>query len=105
MCASEVDIRGIGASYLPLGHRLTNDPSATPVRLRNKPLLVGMRGSIRSIGGPGLAEDVARVANVPGGVRRGCKRSESRLRCHRTRVHDDAGWFCELDGKVDGIRG
>ena len=23
---------------------------------------------------------------------------------HRTAVHDDAGWFCELDGKVDGIR-
>ena len=23
---------------------------------------------------------------------------------HRTPVHGDAGWFCELDGKVDGIR-
>ena len=22
---------------------------------------------------------------------------------HRTPVHDDAGWFCELDGKVDCI--
>ncbi len=23
---------------------------------------------------------------------------------HRTPVHDAAGWFCELDGRVDGIR-
>ena len=23
---------------------------------------------------------------------------------HRTPVHDDAGWFCGLDGKIDGIR-
>ena len=24
--------------------------------------------------------------------------------CHRTPVHDDDGWFCELDGMFDGIR-
>jgi len=23
---------------------------------------------------------------------------------HRTLVHDAAGWFCELYGKVDGVR-
>jgi hypothetical protein len=22
---------------------------------------------------------------------------------HRTPVNDDDGWFCELDGKVDGV--
>ena len=23
---------------------------------------------------------------------------------HRRPVHGEAGWFCELDGKIDGIR-